>query len=87
MPIGGGSRGEPRWPDEIMGSMTYARGYTAAALAHRCELVALGIDAERNLPLPAGAPKRIAAARRDSAACRRPALHIDRLPFSAEEAA
>lgn len=49
-----GERGEPQWPPGVVGSMTHCGGYRAAALAHSCQLRALGIDAEPHEPLPAG---------------------------------
>jgi 4'-phosphopantetheinyl transferase EntD len=47
-------RGVPGWPDGLIGSMTHCDGYRAVALAHAADLVAVGIDAEPNAPLPAG---------------------------------
>lgn len=49
-----GERGEPQWPAGVVGSMTHCGGYRAAAVAHSCQLRALGIDAEPHEPLPAG---------------------------------
>jgi 4'-phosphopantetheinyl transferase EntD len=47
-------RGTPGWPDGLVGSMTHCDGYRAAALARAADVVALGIDAEPNAPLPEG---------------------------------
>lgn len=49
-----GRRGAPIWPDGIVGSMTHCDGYRAAALARAGEVHAVGIDAERDGPLPDG---------------------------------
>jgi 4'-phosphopantetheinyl transferase EntD len=49
-----GERGEPLWPAGVVGSMTHCGGYRAAAVAHSCQLRALGIDAEPHEPLPEG---------------------------------
>jgi 4'-phosphopantetheinyl transferase EntD len=49
-----GSEGAPRWPDGIVGSITHCSGYCGCAVARSDDLLALGIDAEPNLPLPGG---------------------------------
>ncbi len=41
------SRRAPRWPAEVVGSITHCAGFTAAAVALRSEVAMLGIDAER----------------------------------------
>ncbi|MBV6701511.1 4'-phosphopantetheinyl transferase superfamily protein [Kitasatospora aureofaciens] len=52
VPILPGHRGAPRWPEQLVGSMTHCAGYRAAVLAPRAEVSAIGIDAEPNAPLP-----------------------------------
>jgi 4'-phosphopantetheinyl transferase EntD len=52
-PIPAGSRGEPLWPDGVVGSITHCSGYRACAVAHEEDLVTIGIDAEVDEPLPA----------------------------------
>jgi len=37
----------PRWPEEVVGSITHTTDYCAAAVARRSEFHAIGIDAER----------------------------------------
>jgi len=53
-PVLPGRAGEPRWPDGVVGSITHCAGYRACAVALARDLAAIGIDAERCLPLPAG---------------------------------
>jgi 4'-phosphopantetheinyl transferase EntD len=88
-PIVGGARGEPRWPEGVVGSITHCTGYRACALARSHELAGVGIDAEPNAPLPEGVLEQIARpeerpllaqlARAD------PAVHWDRVLFCAKE--
>jgi 4'-phosphopantetheinyl transferase EntD len=85
-----GERGEPRWPDGIVGSMTHCRGYRAAAVAWAAKVATIGIDAEPALPLPGRVlgmvtlpPEREMLARLADAA---PAVCWDRLLFCAKEA-
>ena len=54
VPITRGERGEPRWPDGVVGSITHCAGYRAAAVARAADVVTIGIDAEPNAPLPEG---------------------------------
>ncbi|MGN6371865.1 MAG: 4'-phosphopantetheinyl transferase family protein [Solirubrobacteraceae bacterium] len=84
-----GERGEPCWPAGVVGSITHCIGYCACAVARGREVLALGIDAEPHAPLPdrllgvIARPEEIAALERlerDS-----PAVHWDRLLFSAKE--
>lgn len=85
-----GPRGEPRWPPGVVGSITHCAGYRAGAVASQADLLALGIDAEPNEPLP----ERIAAevaSEEELASIRRlahaaPDVRWDRLLFSAKEA-
>lgn len=84
--IGSGSHGEPLWPEGVVGSITHCAGFRACAVARSARALGIGIDAEPDLPLPAGVvedvvhgPER-ALLRRD--------LGVDpgRLLFSAKEA-
>ena len=47
-----GPRGEPRWPRQLVGSITHCDGYRGAVLGRRREVASIGIDAEPNAPLP-----------------------------------
>jgi 4'-phosphopantetheinyl transferase EntD len=88
-PVLPGERGEPRWPDGLIGSMTHCEGYCAAALARAGELVSLGIDAETHERLPNGVLDVMALpAERErlrDLARSHPSVHWDRLLFSAKE--
>ncbi|MFG1829438.1 4'-phosphopantetheinyl transferase family protein [Micromonospora chersina] len=88
-PIRPGPEREPLWPAGVVGSITHCAGYRAAAVARDTALAGLGIDAEPHEPLPdgvaemvttAGEPESLARLRAD-----RPAVHWDRLLFSAKE--
>ncbi|MET7390315.1 4'-phosphopantetheinyl transferase [Streptomyces sp. NPDC005529] len=88
-PVLPGERGAPQWPAGLVGSMTHCDGYSAAALARATDLASLGIDAEPHKGLPAGVLDAIALpAESDRLARlrdRTPAVHWDRLLFSAKE--
>jgi 4'-phosphopantetheinyl transferase EntD len=88
-PIPSGDRGEPLWPDGVVGSITHCEGYRAAAVAHGTDLLTIGIDAEPHLPLPDGLLTDIARPeelpRLDALTRAEPTIHWDRLLFSAKE--
>ncbi|MGW0970126.1 4'-phosphopantetheinyl transferase family protein [Streptomyces sp. NPDC002516] len=88
-PVLPGERGAPRWPAGVIGSMTHCDGYGAAALARAGDLASLGIDAEPHLVLPDDVLDAVAlpaeSARLDRLRAREPAVHWDRLLFSAKE--
>jgi 4'-phosphopantetheinyl transferase EntD len=88
-PVLPGSRGEPRWPAGLVGSMTHCDGYCAAALARATDLASLGIDAEPDGPLPDGVLSAVAlpgeVERLRRLAGEHPGVHWERLLFSAKE--
>jgi enterobactin synthetase component D / holo-[acyl-carrier protein] synthase len=88
-PILAGERGEPLWPAGAVGSITHCDGYRAGAVARSADLLTLGIDAEPHRPLPEGLAGDIARpeelARLAELARSQPAIHWDRLLFSAKE--
>jgi 4'-phosphopantetheinyl transferase EntD len=88
--IPSGPRGEPQWPARIVGSITHCDGYRACALARSNDLIAIGIDAEPDAPLPDGVIGDIALPEErralDALAGQEPAVNWDRLLFSAKEA-
>ena len=90
MPIMRGYRGAPQWPARIVGSITHCAGYCAAAVARAGDLVAIGLDAEPNAPLPGGVLEMVTqpaerARLRDLAAAE-PQIAWDCLLFCAKEA-
>ncbi len=88
--IATGERGQPLWPEGVLGSITHCAGYRACALARSGDLVGVGIDAEPHAPLPEGVLGQVARAeerlRLEELARAEPAVHWDRLLFSAKEA-
>jgi 4'-phosphopantetheinyl transferase EntD len=84
-----GPRGEPLWPEGVVGSITHCDGYRAAAVARSSEILTLGIDAEPHAQLPEGVREQIARPEELTALRRlgseEPRLHWDRLLFSAKE--
>ncbi|HEY9473521.1 MAG TPA: 4'-phosphopantetheinyl transferase superfamily protein [Mycobacteriales bacterium] len=49
-----GPKGEPCWPEGVVGSITHCTGYRGAVVARTRDLHTVGIDAEPNGPLPDG---------------------------------
>jgi 4'-phosphopantetheinyl transferase EntD len=88
-PVPSGERGEPQWPAGVVGSITHCDGYRACALARPTRIAAVGIDAEVNAALPDGVlteiarPEELPGLRELRRAV--PAVHWDRLLFSAKE--
>lgn len=84
-----GERGAPLWPAGLAGSMTHCQDYCAAALVRATDLASLGIDAEPHGALPEGVGESVflpaEIARLDLLAAQSPAVHWDRLLFSAKE--
>jgi 4'-phosphopantetheinyl transferase EntD len=88
--IANGERGQPLWPEGVVGSITHCAGYRGCAVARAGQVLGVGIDAEPHAPLPDGVLGQIARAeeRRQLAqlAGVEPAVHWDRLLFCAKEA-
>jgi 4'-phosphopantetheinyl transferase EntD len=85
-----GERGAPVWPEGVVGSITHCDGYRAAAVARTGDVLTIGIDAEPHGPLPDGVLEVILSTEAEAAAladltARHPAIHWDRLLFSAKE--
>ncbi|BBB01597.1 putative phosphopantetheinyl transferase [Actinacidiphila reveromycinica] len=83
-------RGAPVWPEGVVGSITHCDGYRAAAVARATDVLALGIDAEPDGPLPEGVLDVIHSTSEERAALaeltgKKPEIHWDRLLFSAKE--
>jgi 4'-phosphopantetheinyl transferase EntD len=84
--IASGERGEPLWPEGVVGSITHCSGYRACAVAKAEQLASVGIDAEVHEPLPHGILDQVASAGERRALPRAASLCSDRLLFSAKEA-
>ena len=84
-----GPRGEPLWPEGVVGSITHCAGYRACAVGRAAELLTIGVDAEVNEPLPDGVLADVALPQeRDwigALSREAPAVCWDRLLFSAKE--
>ncbi len=85
--VGSGARGEPLWPARVVGSITHCARYRACAVARADDIRAVGIDAEPDLPLPAGVLATVANAQeRRALAANSAGTCWDRVLFSAKEA-
>ena len=86
-PILKGDKGEPCWPDGVVGSLTHCEGFRAAVVGRASEVRSVGIDAEPHGVLPNGVLDAVSlpAERRELAAMP-DELHWDRILFCAKEA-
>jgi 4'-phosphopantetheinyl transferase EntD len=87
VPILKGDKGEPCWPDGVVGSLTHCTGYRGAAVGRRADVRSVGIDAEPHDVLPQGVLDAIALQEeRHEIAVLPNGLHWDRILFCAKEA-
>jgi 4'-phosphopantetheinyl transferase EntD len=87
VPILKGDKGEPCWPDGVVGSLTHCEGYRGAAVGRRGDVRSVGIDAEPHDVLPKGVLDAIGLpAERAGLQTLPPGLHWDRILFCAKEA-
>lgn len=87
VPILKGDKGEPCWPDGVVGSLTHCDGFRGAVVGRRGEVRSVGIDAEPHDVLPKGVLDAISlAAERHELAMLPGGLHWDRILFCAKEA-
>jgi 4'-phosphopantetheinyl transferase EntD len=88
LPIFRGDDRQPLWPDGVVGNITHCDGYCAAAVARVADFSAIGIDAEKNEPLPANVLGSVAFGDELYWVHRLPRVGIcwDRLLFSIKEA-
>ncbi|MCW2689753.1 MAG: phosphopantetheinyl transferase component of siderophore synthetase [Mycobacterium sp.] len=89
VPILKGEKGEPCWPDGVVGSLTHCQGYRGAVVGCSGQVRSVGIDAEPHDVLPHGVLDAISvpAERNEIAAIETAApLHWDRILFCAKEA-
>jgi 4'-phosphopantetheinyl transferase EntD len=88
-PLVAGPRGAPVWPAGLVGSLTHCPGLRAVAVARCTDVLALGLDAEENEPLPGGVLDVVAGRAEQQALAALPhdpgAPAWDRLLFSAKE--
>jgi 4'-phosphopantetheinyl transferase EntD len=87
VPILKGDKGEPCWPDGVVGSLTHCSGYRGAVVARNAVVRSVGVDAEPHDVLPDGVLDAISLPeeRREIAALP-PGVHWDRILFCAKEA-
>ncbi|OAT66293.1 4'-phosphopantetheinyl transferase [Mycobacteroides immunogenum] len=86
VPILKGDKGQPLWPNGVVGSMTHTEGFRGAVVGRTGEVRSVGIDAEPHDVLPNGVLKSIALPEeRDALAALPTGTHWDRLLFCAKE--
>ncbi len=87
VPILKGDKGQPCWPDGVVGSLTHTQGYRGAAVARTTAVRSIGIDAEPHGVLPDGVLDAISLPiERHELATLPGGLHWDRILFCAKEA-
>jgi 4'-phosphopantetheinyl transferase EntD len=87
VPILKGDKGEPRWPDGVVGSLTHCEGFRGAAVARRAAIRSVGIDAEPHGVLPDGVLDAISLpVERHELQALPHGVHWDRVLFCAKEA-
>jgi enterobactin synthetase component D / holo-[acyl-carrier protein] synthase len=87
VPILKGEKGEPCWPEGVVGSLTHTEGYRGAAVARHDAVRSVGIDAEPHDVLPNGVLDAISLpAERAELSSLPDGLHWDRILFCAKEA-
>jgi 4'-phosphopantetheinyl transferase EntD len=87
VPILKGEKGEPCWPDGVVGSLTHCNGYRGAAVGNHDAVRSVGIDAEPHDVLPHGVLDAISLpAERAELSTLPEGLHWDRILFCAKEA-
>ncbi|MCV7278517.1 4'-phosphopantetheinyl transferase [Mycolicibacterium flavescens] len=87
VPILKGEKGEPCWPDGVVGSLTHCEGYRGAVVGRSTQVRSVGIDAEPHGVLPDGVLDAISLPAERTELQQLPAgLHWDRILFCAKEA-
>jgi 4'-phosphopantetheinyl transferase EntD len=87
VPILKGEKGEPCWPDGVVGSLTHCAGYRGAVVARDRAVRSVGVDAEPHDVLPDGVLDAISLpAERTELAGLPAGVHWDRILFCAKEA-
>ncbi len=84
-----GLAGAPRWPSNVVGSMTHCNGYSAAAVGLASRILTVGIDAEPHEPLPEGVLDLVASPSEigmlNGLSRTNPEIFWDKILFSAKE--
>jgi 4'-phosphopantetheinyl transferase EntD len=87
VPILKGEKGEPCWPDGIVGSLTHCQGFRGAVVGRQGGVRSVGIDAEPHDVLPGGVVDVVTIMEeRHEIAALPQGLHWDRILFCAKEA-
>ena len=87
VPILKGEKGEPCWPDGVVGSLTHCEGFRGAVVGRTAEVRSVGIDAEPHAVLPKGVLDAISLPAERSELSELPGgAHWDRVLFCAKEA-
>jgi 4'-phosphopantetheinyl transferase EntD len=87
VPILKGDKGEPCWPDGVVGSLTHCTGYRGAVVGRNDAVRSVGIDAEPHDVLPDGVLDAITLEEeRHEISALPEGLHWDRILFCAKEA-
>jgi 4'-phosphopantetheinyl transferase EntD len=87
VPILKGDKGEPCWPEGVVGSLTHCAGYRGAVVGRAGVVRSVGVDAEPHDVLPDGVLDAISLpAERSEIADLSADLHWDRILFCAKEA-
>src|ERR1700761_6451911 len=86
VPILKGEKGEPCWPDGVVGSLTHCEGYRGAVVGRIDAVRSVGIDAEPHGVLPDGVLDAVSLGEeRPEIAALPEGLHWDRILFCAKE--
>lgn len=87
VPILKGEKGEPCWPDGVVGSLTHCTGFRGAVVGRHGEVRSVGIDAEPHDVLPDGVLDAISLPVERAELAQLPdTVHWDRILFCAKEA-
>jgi 4'-phosphopantetheinyl transferase EntD len=87
VPILKGDKGEPCWPDGVVGSLTHCEGFRGAVVGRSVDVRSVGIDAEPHAVLPKGVLDAVSLpAERSELATLPVGVHWDRILFCAKEA-
>ena len=82
-----GDKGQPCWPEGVVGSLTHCAGYRGAVVGRGGVVRSVGVDAEPHDVLPAGVLDAISLpAERSEIAALPSGMHWDRILFCAKEA-